>query len=291
MKKILTILLLSNILFGSAQDTLYSGALDTVLANTVDTIILATPDSGYLSIKYKASSNGTLDNRLVVRQRDTIVPETGGLIAYYSFNGQNSDDSTDTYDATPIGSPEYENSIADFCSWYMNNNTDTDGLQLPSISYGNTFSITAWFRTRGTSSEREKCLFTTLQGNDGFEIGLVEGTLDTLYLITGNGVTTDTLYTSSLSLNNFSNHHYVVTINRTLGSADIYVDGTDVTGNGSIRTDFENASIARALIDFSGNKDATRTVDNLQVYNFELTSIEASTLYNGGSCTTTPIIR
>jgi hypothetical protein len=155
---------------------------------------------------------------------------------------------------------------------------DVNGLgryfAVPSFDYGNEFTLVfeVYF-----GDSNGLTIYGALNANDGFRLYL-NVTGDDAYFNTGNGTTTDAAVATNcgLSINTYT--MIAVVVDRTAGTALIYVDGVDETDDSSIRTDFETSTTANIGSGYSPGTYLYGYVDAVQVYKWKLTSGDISTI-------------
>lgn len=196
----------------------------------------------------------------------------GSLVAYYPLNGTVGDVlciNNEIYNGTNNGATRgviglIENSF-DFDT---NDYVDT-GSSI--ITANEEKSISFW--ARGDTTSQYLTTISTRSTAEGFIIILDETLL--LYGHTGAG---NYIYTSPFNLNQW--YHIVVTTGTNGNGIKLYVNGTEVTGTGTVTAASSDANL------FIGKQSAGYTygkTDEIGIWNRTLNSSEVLELYNGGA--------
>jgi hypothetical protein len=201
-------------------------------------------------------------------------------VSNYTFNSQNANDSYGTNHGSDVGTPTYQ-TYGSFESYILYNCSDSNYVTLPSIAYGNLFTISFRLLFEDSQIDQDFCIMNTLSGTgvgDGFQIIFNSGGSNTVKVYTANGTLTATANTGDRDLAFNTIHNIAITFNKTAGTCKIYVNGTDVTSSGTIRTDFGTTKTAQLCKD-GGPLETTawpQPLDEVQIYSDELTQSEVT---------------
>lgn len=178
----------------------------------------------------------------------STVDTTGaGLTLHYPLNeitGTTADDTAGSNDGTLTNFPASPWSAGLVGRGALALDGVDDHLVTPSLDVGSSFSFSTWVRVNSGSSSLQ-----TLVGNcaggfstAGFKLfvyGSAHATAGRLALETGNGSGGGDAANTATGVMPFDQWvHVGVTVNRSAGTARLYVNGTDRTADSSIRTDF-----------------------------------------------------
>jgi hypothetical protein len=213
--------------------------------------------------------------------------------AFYRFEN-NANDENGTYNATATGGATYTSSSPLEGSYSGDVNGSNRYFAVPSIPYGNNFTINIWFRVFAGTDFRT--LYTNMSSDDGFKVQYDFGN-DRIFVVTGNGTSTQNSYsTSSLGYTSGTWEHVAVSFNKTGGVCAMYFDGVDVTSLGATRTDYATTGVARIGIDLDDGSDLFGDVDDCRVFLSSLNSTDIASLYanpgtplTAGGCGDPPI--
>lgn len=264
-------------------DSLYI-VLDSAVASETAIIFNYTRPTGDNRKELQDDSNNTLldvSNQVVA---NNVACQTISVEAHYLFEN-NADDETGNYDATAADGGTYTSNVGIVMHGTYSGYLDGSGrrFDIPSIAYGNKFTISGWMRAYSESGD--VALWCALQSDDGFEL-VYDYTNDHMEFTTGNGATTTTASSSACSYSDGDPTHFAVVVDVAATTVEFYFNGASV-GTGAVRSDFETTTTARLGIDYSDNKDSYGYCEDFQVYLGTATSDEISTLYNNiGSSTT-----
>ncbi len=154
------------------------------------------------------------------------------------------------------------------------------------IVLGNEFTIVAWILPYNYSNIEEIAANSAGgSSTDGFRFDLNDWQTNNRRIIleTGNGVTGNNAQTNT-GIAGFSVwNHVAVVVNRTAGTARIYVNGTDVTSDQTILTNFAiNRSIQVGIMS-DLNFPFKGSIDEFQIYNRSLSSGQIALLYSNST--------
>ena len=201
-------------------------------------------------------------------------------VAQYKFT-QNPNDSYSTNNGTNQGSMTYQ-TYGSFDGYIIYECSDANYITLPSIAYGNTFTITFRLLFEDFQLDHEYCILNCLYGagfGNGFQIVFNSGGANTIKVITYNGSgdgATATSTDADLAFNTI--HNVAVTFNRTAGTVKIYTNATDRTSSATIRTDFTSTRTGSVAKDNGPWETSAwpQPLDEIQIYNVELTQSEVT---------------
>ncbi len=116
------------------------------------------------------------------------------------------------------------------------------------INLGNSFSLSAWVNLDPTASNIQTIWANKPAGATANGIALFVNTFNTtdgkVLLETGNGVNGALATSAAGAVPAGGWHHVFASVDRTAGTATLYVDGANVTSSGNgVRTDFANNSV------------------------------------------------
>jgi len=158
-----------------------------------------------------------------------------------------------------------------------------DYLNFNTVDFGNQFTIELWTKPNDLPDQIITLMANSGSGGstDGFRF--VINTWNTgdgkIIFETGNGAATAAAETNIGAITFGQWNHIVVVVNKSLGSAAIYLDGGDITSVSTIRTDFSTSSdfeigrMENGLYDFSG------IIDEVRVFNRSLSAEQILALY------------
>jgi len=163
--------------------------------------------------------------------------ETSYATAFWRFEN-NTNDEKSAYALTANGGATY---TASACNGSYSGDLNGSGRYFShsAINLGNDFTIAARFNPLAGGSYKTLYSNIAVGTDDGFEIQ-VDADGDDIYVLTGNGSswTNATALNCGISLS--ACNDIVVVFNRSGQTADIYLDGVDVTTSDAIRNDFDN---------------------------------------------------
>lgn len=161
-------------------------------------------------------------------------------------------------------------------------------ISTASVNLGNTFSFSGWANVGNSTTTAHTLVSNTTQAaaSSGFKFFInTWGTGDgAISFQTGNGVVELTAKTPTGLGSVGSWHHYVVTVNKTMGTATIYIDGKLAnSGVQAIRDDFstEGALSLGCMANPTGFLDGT--IDEFALWTRVLTEDEVLNLYLRGA--------
>lgn len=147
-----------------------------------------------------------------------------------------------------------------------------DHIRTPSLDSGDAFSLSAWVRVPSGTGGLHTIAGNTAGGGatDGWKVFLYGSEHSTqagrIRLETGNGTAGNSASTAVGALPFDRWVHVVTTLDRGSGEARIWIDGTDATGDSTIRTDFKtNGELYWARMG-TGGAYLPGTLDDLRLY-------------------------
>lgn len=146
---------------------------------------------------------------------------------------------------------------------------------IPSIAYGDTLSIHIPLKKYGYGDNI--VLLSALQSLDGFEFMFNTSSM-VLTFRTGNSTSTQTATSATITAPASSWNSFTVVVNRTAGTVLFYCNGSYVS-SGSTRTDFETTTASIIGLDFNNQGDSWGYFDVPQIYLWDLTAGNVSTLH------------
>lgn len=155
-------------------------------------------------------------------------------------------------------------------------------LHMQSRDFGDTFTLSAWVKPHDLAN------IGTIMGNAGgggtngfkFYINTYNTTDGRLLFETGNGTDSDVSAESTAGAITDDTWQLVTAVvNKTAGTAELYVNGTDVTESDTIRTDFNTSSVW-TIGSMQGDWLMTGQIDDLRTYNSDLSDAQVQGLMN-----------
>ena len=199
--------------------------------------------------------------------------ETGAESRWFFEN--NGDDEEGNNDLTATGGATYDNTSPLLeGSYYGVANGSGHYFAVPSIDYGEEFTLIFEVYIQLTGS---RVVIGALDSNDGFRFTIDAG-YDDIFFNTGNGSSTDEAAALNCGLSSLTWMQVAVVVDRTAGTALIYLDGSDVTTDSGIRTDFENVTTARIGSTYAGGQWLYGRVDASQLYLWKLSAGNIATI-------------
>ncbi|HEY1172240.1 MAG TPA: LamG-like jellyroll fold domain-containing protein [Verrucomicrobiae bacterium] len=157
----------------------------------------------------------------------------------------------------------------------------TSHANLGAINFSNNFTISAWVWVNTGTTNIQTIMANSSGGlSNGFRLFVnTYNTADrSVMLETANGTVMDSARTGGGVVTLGAWNHIAATVNRTSGTAAIYVNGTNFTTDGTIRTDFSMNAVTH-MGQFTNNSfRLSGRLDEVRTYNRVLTSAEIGTL-------------
>ena len=191
-------------------------------------------------------------------------------------------DSIGDNNGTQVGTVVYSSSVKIAGTHSLDNTVTGRGVALGVVDLGDQFTISGWCYIPTPNNYFIRPLFVNKSGgaHDGFAIMInTYGTYDKKILVeTCNGTSTLTAssYDNAIPLDSWV--HWMVVVNKTIGQATLYVNGSDVTVSSLIRQDFSTNQAAYIGCWPNGN-GLYGYEDDVQTYADLLGSDEATTLH------------
>lgn len=210
---------------------------------------------------------------------------TNGLIAYYPFNGNANDATGNGSNGTVIGATATSDRFGNLNSAYNFNGTSNYiNLGKPTILnflQSQNYSFILWFKTSNISEQR---LLSKRSNYSGLEIVSSNDTI--LPFIGDKSNNFIWKYGSSDDITNDKWHFLCETINQQTKQITVYLDGkiqktvdfSNVTG------DITNTSNVIIGASSGLNSFFNGRIDDIRIYNREITSLEIAELYNENIC-------
>lgn len=145
----------------------------------------------------------------------------------------NAQDSVGSNDGTATGIT-YLNQAAEF-------DGSTISINVGSVSFGNTFTITAWIRLNETAPSRPTIMANTdsVSDMDGFAMYVLSADGNLIFK-TGDGASNSQAKTNNGVINFNTWHHVAAVVDCSSGDVTLYVDGVDQTFDGTCHAGFDN---------------------------------------------------
>ncbi len=161
-----------------------------------------------------------------------------------------------------------------------------DRLDLGTLAEGDEFSIAGWVRINAGESNIQSVLSNMSGSGSGYLFGVnsYQTSDRKLFLETrnANGTTTKASTTANaVPLNQWV--HVAAVIDRTAGTARLYVDGVDQTSDSTVRNDFKINATAKLGAKGDGAFSFGGRIDDLRIYNGQLSAGEVASLAGSGS--------
>jgi hypothetical protein len=155
---------------------------------------------------------------------------------------------------------------------------DDDWIDIDTINVGNSFTITAWVNTAASGYNSILCNGPGGGASkEGFRLLLSD---QRIKLETGNGTSGEISDTASDAFPVSTWAFVAVIVDRTNGTAKIYLDANDVTSDNDVRTDFDTNRVMRIGATTSDGADMDGIIDDLRIYDALLSESQISELYN-----------
>ncbi len=270
------------------EDTIFStvGLTDTYFEGKIMAEELASGDN--LTVRVYNRNDGVshypFDSDVVdyVSGNNGTIIYNSALVGLYKFEGNENDSSTTNATPTLTGT-------ATFVSGKEGRAFSFNGSTY--ISYGNptalqfaktnTFSICGWIKT-SLGVSQEVIVAKESSGGDGYYIDVLSGNLRFVFFSSGSGYVTS----SSSTINDGNWHYFSCTFD---GSGNrsgmkVYIDGVlSNTGTASaIGGDITNSVNFTVGAFSNGANQFTGTMDEIRVYNAQLSAAQVSALYMVG---------
>jgi len=198
------------------------------------------------------------------------------LISHWRFNG-NGLDETNQHNITSINpsmltdwDPVEDSHCLDF-------NSSDYYVDCGSITLGNQFTITGWFKTYNDGSNFRAILSNSfIGGTNGFILAMDEANKELIFR-TGDGTSIQTANTSGVTWNLGAWVHFAIVVNKTSGTCNLYVNGQDYSSSTSISPGF-NTSYNLLLGRSADGDQAWAYMDDVHIYNGILTTSQINTV-------------
>ena len=159
-------------------------------------------------------------------------------------------------------------------------------VDLGSLPFGETFTIAVWAKLPSIHNDIQTLIANTTSGSsaDGFKFFINSWTSKDRKLIfeTGNGTSGAKAKTDTGAFPIEQWAHVTAVVNRSTGVAVLYVNASDQTVVNTTRTDFNTDSAVRVGRMTNGSYKFTGHIDDLRIYDRELTAQEIQTLVTSG---------
>lgn len=282
-KKIMSGVLAGTLVLTSVAPTMAAVEEIPVLEAEEITGVDSETDTGNIVVEESAEDAQTLSEDELVAEEQVAISEDG-LAAAYDFDEDtlvNTVDEADSASAVVKGLDEYKGDIV-----FADGRTEGSraiqlgdyGLKLNKENFGNNFTVSLWLKPTQKLVENQNVLFLGYHNKEKW-LG-VAGTGNDAWKVwaNGNGYSWNTFFSPTLSVNDW----HCLTITGNEESVSTYVDGEKlgtVTSNNPLEGDNQDIYIGVTYWDpaFSG------LVDDIKVYNRELTEGEVYQLYDDSS--------
>jgi hypothetical protein len=244
----------------------------TSTGNFTSSIAGLSSQTTYYVRAYAINSLGTAYSQEISITTNAAPPVvTSGLLAYYSFDGQNANDYYGNFNGTIQGGVTSSSDISN-SSGYSMQFDGTGYISLPSNPLQNvtTFTLSFWLKTSQNGG-----IFLIPNNFYGYDLEIRN---NKIYRGINNPIDLP-LDVSGLLLNN-SWHHLIIVETNTNGPKSLYIDGSLVitaNQNASNMTATEAARIGKG---YSSFPNFNGKMDNVRIYNRALTQSEITEIYN-----------
>ena len=207
----------------------------------------------------------------------SYVP-TNGLVGWWPFNGNANDESGNGNNGTVNGatfSPDRFNNLNAACNL---NNQAGDNIAIPTINFGNDFTISLWFNLIEYNQNQASSFFSQKDANNGIELNYTINPNILLYSLIGNeSDPTKRMY--SLYSIDLANWNHLVWIKNGNQSA-FYINGMMVYQQNNLSsTTINNGTGYFGRAQWGGN-EFYGLMDDVGFWDRALTDCEMVDLYN-----------
>jgi hypothetical protein len=146
-------------------------------------------------------------------------------------------------------------------------------LNAGAMDVGNSFTLSAWINISSSANDEQLIWANKTSGwnSDGFALFVndYQTTDGTLSLATGDGTDGHTVITASGAVTPGAWYQVAAVVDKTGGTAKLYIDGVNRTQSGSIQSDFQNVStvnmgrLTNGTFYFKGNIDEARIASGM----------------------------
>lgn len=205
---------------------------------------------------------------------------TAPLVHQYGFDG-NADDSVGSANGTLTNGASLTTN-AKVGSQALRLDGSNDYVGTGTLAEGNAFTIAGWVYVNGGESNIQGILSNKSGGASGyfFRINSFQTSDGRLILETGNGSTSNSAFSTTGAVSTGQWNHLAAVVDRTAGTARLYVNGVDVTEDSTIVDDFKVNATARIGSKGDGAFVLGGRIDDLRVYGGQLSAAEVSDLYD-----------
>jgi len=209
-----------------------------------------------------------------------ILPATSGgttldALARYRFETDATDEEGD-YDGSEQNGIGYNGTYYAEGSYSIIQNGADKHILVPSMDVGNNFSIL--FRLRAGSGVTAGVIGQSASSN-GFNILVdIDGQDFSVFTENSSSTQSNALNVSAIQADTWVS--YAAVFDRTGGTVALYVNGADETDDASTRTDYNTSATIRIGVWKNGSWNTFGYIDDVQIYDWELTSSEVSTWHS-----------
>jgi hypothetical protein len=215
-------------------------------------------------------------------QVPSYVP-TNGLVGWWPFNGNANDESGNgnngTLNGANLGLDRFNN-VNSACNL---DNQASDNVAIPSINFGNDFTISIWFKLNSYNQFQASTFFSQYNGNDGVELNYTTNTSILLYSLIGpeSDITKRMYSLFSLGLGNW----YHLVWKKSGNFSEFLLNGVSVYQQINLSNTTTNNGIGYFGKAQWGGNELSGLIDDVGIWNQALTQQEITALYQG--CTVT----
>jgi hypothetical protein len=250
-------------------------------ANEPDETIILTLDSD------AAYSIGSPFSAIVtITDNDTVSYEN--MIAYWPFeegSGTTTEDVTDnSHDGTLTNGAAFSGD-SQIGSYSVTMDGYDDYISTGTINCGSQFTISTWVKIPAGASNIQTILSNCASGagQNGFALQInTYGTTDhRIIFYTGNGSSYNSGQTTTSTFDYDQWNHVAVVVDKSAGEAIIYYNGTNVSSDSLVRTDFGTNQTIH-IGQYTNNAwNLEGLVDDVLIFDYKLNSSEIEAIANG----------
>lgn len=210
----------------------------------------------------------------------SYVP-SNGLVGWWPFNGNANDESGNGNNGTVNGasfSPDRFNNSGAACNL---DNQAGDNIAIPSINFGNDFTISIWFKLNNYNQVQASSFFSQYDGNMGIELNYTVNPSILLYSLIGpEADPTKRMYSLfSVGLGNWNHLVWIKSGN----FSEFTLNGNSIYQQSNL----SNVTINNGIAYFGkaqwGGNELFGLIDDIGIWNRALTQQEIIDLFNGSS--------
>ena len=214
-------------------------------------------------------------------QMPNYVPPNG-LVGWWPFNGNANDESGNGNNGTVNGAnfgPDRFNNLGAACNL---DNQAGDNIAIPSINFGNDFTISIWFKLNNYNQFQASSFFSQYDGNIGIELNYTTNPNILLYSLIGpEADPTKRMYSLfSVGLGNWNHLVWIKSGN----FSEFMLNGISIYQQSNLSNVTVNNGIAYFGKAQWGGNELFGLIDDVGIWNQALTQQEITDLYNAVNC-------